>query len=76
MKNNLTSLLTTTYDLMRYIHKYQHFASFRPAQYIALRPLPARTKLYAGGREGLFTVASIFNVSPCLHPLRFILAAL
>ncbi len=50
MKNNLTSLLTTTYDMMHYIHKYQHFAT--------LRPLPARTKLYAGGREGLFTVAS------------------
>ncbi len=30
MKNNLTLLLTTTYDMMRYIHKYQHFATLRP----------------------------------------------
>ncbi len=30
MKNNLTSLLTTTYDMMRYIHKYQYFATLRP----------------------------------------------
>ncbi|MEA3288011.1 MAG: hypothetical protein U9Q77_11650 [Candidatus Marinimicrobia bacterium] len=46
MNIDLTTIFITGYGNMAYVYDNQHFAS--------LRALPARTKLYAGGREVLF----------------------
>ena len=42
-----TTLEIKTYKILAYFHKHHHLAS--------LGALPARTKLYAGGREGVFS---------------------